>query len=232
MRFADFEAMVRRMAGDVPAEYLDGIAEIAVSNHALPHPARSDIYTLGECIPLPGVDSEGHVQSRVVLYHGSFKALARLDPEFDWREEAWETLTHEVQHHLEWRANAGRLDALDRAAEANFARQDGEPFDPLFFLDGESVAEGVYRVESDHFIDRQVNARPDTVEFGWHGRSYEVAVPAAATIPALLTVTGVEEPPPGDLVVVLRGRPGLRDLFQRPGVSTFEVEARPTAAER
>lgn len=231
MRLADFESMVRRMAGAVPAEYLDGIAEIVVSPHTLPHPTRGDIYTLGECIPIPGVDGEGHIQSRVVLYHGSFRALAGLDPEFDWREETWETLTHEVQHHLEWRANADRLDALDRAAEANFARQDGEPFDPLFFLDGEPLAEGVYRVEHDHFIDRQVNARPDRVGFGWHGRSYQLEVPATATLPALLTVTGVEEPPPGDLVLVLRRRPGIRDLFRRPRVSTWEVEARPTTAE-
>ena len=81
MRLADFEAMVVRMAGEVPREFLDGVGEIVVSPRTLPHPERPGIFTLGECIPLPaaaGGGAEG-VQSRVVLYHGSFAALARGD---------------------------------------------------------------------------------------------------------------------------------------------------------
>src|SRR5712692_2728789 len=65
---------------------------------------------------------------------------ARLDPDFDWREEAWETLTHELRHHVEWRARAPGLEAYDRAVEANFARQEGERFDPALYLDGDSPA--------------------------------------------------------------------------------------------
>jgi hypothetical protein len=126
--------MVRRMAEEVPAEYLDGVVEVVVSRKTVPHPARSDIWTMGECIPLPAMDAEPDaVQSRIVLYYGSFAALASNDPDFDWREEAWETLTHELRHHLEWRARAPDLEALDRAVEANYARHDGDPFDPLFY---------------------------------------------------------------------------------------------------
>lgn len=228
MRRADFEALVRRLAGEVPAEYLDGVAEIAVAPPAVPHPTRAEIYTLGECIPLPAVDADpGAVQSRVVLYHGSFQALARLDPEFDWREEAWETLTHELRHHLEWRARAPDLEALDRAAEANFARQDGEPFDPLFFLDGEHVAEGVWRIDHDYFLDRIVRRLPERVAFAWHGRPYLVDCAGLAGLPAFLTVDEVEEPPPGELVLVLRRRPRLRDLFSRSASVQAGVVAEP-----
>ena len=53
MRLSDFEAMVVRMAGEVPREFLDGIGEIVVSPRTLAHPERPGIYTLGECIPLP-----------------------------------------------------------------------------------------------------------------------------------------------------------------------------------
>jgi hypothetical protein len=226
MRLTDFEAMVRRMADEVPAEYLEGVAEIGVSRHALPHPAREEIYTLGECIPLPGTEGD-LLQSRIVLYHGSFQALAGLDPDFDWREEAWETLTHELQHHLEWRANAPRLEALDRAAEANFARLDGDPFDPLFFLDGEQVVADVYRVDEDYFLDHRVTERPAEVRFAWHGRSYAARVPDEATLPAFLVVAGVADPPPGELVIVLRRAPRLRDLLRTPPAAEFEVEARP-----
>ena len=56
MRISDFEVMVRRIADEVPADFMAGIAEIAVSPRTVPHPDRADIYTLGECIPLPAAE--------------------------------------------------------------------------------------------------------------------------------------------------------------------------------
>lgn len=216
MRISDFEVMVRRIADEVPADFMAGIAEIAVSPRTVPHPDRADIYTLGECIPLPAAEggaSEG-IQSRVVLYYGSFAALARQQEGFDWRDEAWETLTHELRHHLEWRARAPALEAFDRAVEQNFARQDGEAFDPLFFLDGEPAGEAAYRVEDDVFLDRVVAEVPSAATVQWRGRSYRVDLPAKTDLPAFLTLDGVADPPPGDLVLVLRRKPGLRDLLR------------------
>jgi hypothetical protein len=225
VRFADFEVMVQGMTAELPAEYLDGIAEILVSRSTLPHPVRADVYTLGECIPLPATaDDVDSIQSRVVLYHGSFQALARLDSGFEWREEAWETLTHEVRHHLEWRARAPALEALDAAAEANFARQDGEAFDPSFYRDGEEVAPGVFRVEDDYFLELRPKGR--VAEFVWHGRSWIADLPREAAAPALLVVHGVEEPPPGELVLVIPRRAGISALFKAPEVFQAEVEAR------
>ena len=128
----------------------------------MPHPERAEIYTLGECIPLPSTDAADARTSRA----GSCSTTApsprsrELQAGFDWREEAWETLTHELRHHLEWRARAPELEAFDRAVEQNFARQDGEPFDPLFYLDGEPAGEGVYRVEDDVFLERLVTVLP------------------------------------------------------------------------
>lgn len=229
MRLADFEAMIRRLCSEVPPDFLDGIAEVVVSPRTLPHPERVEIFTLGECVPLPvhlgtGVDG---MQSRIVLYYGSFAALAKLQDQFDWRDEAWETLTHELRHHLEWRARAPDLEDLDCAVEHNFARQDGEPFDPTFFLSGEVVGEGVYQVEDDVFIDRIVRSVPRTVTFAWAGQHYEIAVPEGAELPCYLNVDGIADPPPGDLVVVLRRKPGMRDLFKESGVfqSTVQVLA-------
>src|SRR5881398_1585976 len=130
--------MIDRLAREVPAEYADGIVAIEVSPKVMPHPRRGDVYTLGECMPLEWSGNGADLQSRVVLYHGSFAALARLG-DFDWRAEAWETLTHELRHHLEWRAHVSRLEAYDWAAEENFKRHEGQPFDPLFYRSGESV---------------------------------------------------------------------------------------------
>jgi Zincin-like metallopeptidase len=219
--------MIRRIAAEVPAEFMQGIAEVTVSPRAVPHPDRAEIFTLGECIPLPSGDggTTEAIQSRVVLYYGSFVALAQLQQGFDWREEAWETLTHEVRHHLEWRARAPTLEAFDRAVEQNFARQDGEPFDPLFFLDGEPAGDDAYRVEEDVFLDRVVDTLPETAPVQWRGRAYRVPLPAGAELPAFLTLEGVADSPEGDLVLVLRRKPGLRDLIRRraPFQATVEV---------
>jgi hypothetical protein len=226
MRLSDFEAMVHRFAGEVPAEFLQGVAGIAVSPRTVPHPERAEIYTLGECIPLPSSDtaSEG-IQSRVVLYHGSFAALSRLQRGFDWRAEAWETLTHELRHHLEWRARAPTLEAFDRAAEHNFARQDGESFDPLFHLDGEPAGDAAFRVDDDVFLDRLVSDIPRDVRVQWRGRLYRVEVPPGTTLPAFLTLEGVADSPDGELVLVLRRKPGLRELLRARAPTRATVPA-------
>src|SRR5882724_3204068 len=226
MRLSDFEAMVVRMAGEVPREFLDGVGEIVVSPRTLPHPERPGIFTLGECIPLPEGASAGPegIQSRIVLYHGSFAALARVTPGFDWREEAFETLTHELRHHLEWRARAPDLEDLDWAVEQNYARQDGQAFDPVFFLSGAPVADDAWRVEDDVFLDRIVSAIPPSVPLRWGGREYLVSVPAEATLPAFLELEGIADPPEGELVLVLRRKPGMLALF-RP-VTTYRAAVR------
>lgn len=217
MRYDDFDRLVKRLARELPPEFLGGVEGLEVSRKTVPHPSRADVYTLGECIPLPTEDQAGPagVQSRVVLYHGSFQALASLDEDFDWRAEVWETLTHEVRHHLEWRARAPDLEAFDWAADQNFARAEGEPFDPLFYQSGERVEEGVYRIDDDFFLEHVVREVPTEVRFDWHGRSYRGTTPPGATLPGLLIVEGVAEPPPGELVLVLQRKPGLRSLFTR-----------------
>ncbi len=207
----DFQAMIDRMAAELPGHYLDGVAAIEVSRKAVPHPTRAHVYTLGECIPL-NVGSD-QVTSRVVLYYGSFRALAGERVDFRWREEAWETLMHEVRHHLEWKARTAALEQYDWAAEQNFARLDGQPFDPTFYRSGEKVEDGVYRVDDDVFLERIVGALPETTELVWHGTRYEVTVPQQP-LPLYLVLDGVEPPPPGEAILVFQRRARLRDLFR------------------
>jgi len=214
MRLEDFRALIARMTGEVPAHYLDGVHGIGVSAATVPHPTRGDVYTLGECVPIDtGTDT---VQSRVVLYHGSFRALAADRQDFDWRAEAWETLTHELRHHLEWRARTDRLEDFDWAAEQNFARQEGERFDPVFHLSGDRVDDGVYKVDDDYFLDRVVRRVPPSVEVVWHGRRYRVPLPGTMDVPVFVTLDGLDDPPPGEVVLVLRRRPRVFDLFRKP----------------
>jgi hypothetical protein len=204
--------------------------EIVVSPRALAHEDRGDIWTLGECIPMPGDDGDArNLQSRIVLYHGSFQALAKGSPEFDWTAEAWETLTHEVRHHVEWKARVPDLEAFDRAAEENFARLDGEPFDPAFYRDGVRLPDGSFQVDDDVFIERVVAAPPPSVRMHWHGEDYEVPVPSHAALPAFLIVEGANDPPPGELVLVLQKRSGWQGLFRKPAAFRAEVEAKRVA---
>jgi hypothetical protein len=200
----------------VPREFLDGVAEIVVSPRTLPHPDRPGIFTLGECIPLPVAGDAGpeSIQSRIVLYHGSFAALATMTPGFDWQDEAFETLTHELRHHLEWRARAPDLEDFDWAVEQNYARQDGETFDPAFYLAGAPVGDEAWRVEDDVFLDRIVTALPDAVSVRWGGREYLVPVPHEASLPAFLILEGVADPPAGELVLVVRRKPGMLALLR------------------
>ncbi|HTR19776.1 MAG TPA: hypothetical protein VMH88_02890 [Gemmatimonadales bacterium] len=231
MELPDFRALVDRLRNEVPPSYLEGVVEVAVSPKTIPDPLRGEVYTLGECIPLEWT-SGADLQSRVVLYYGSFRALARVgNGAFDWRREAWETLTHELRHHLEWRASLADLEAYDWATEQNFARHDGRPFDPVFYRNGEAVADGVTKVEDDVFLelrDAERGTREPT-EFVWHGRRYRVRVPEApgrATV--FLTLEGLAEPPPGDALLVFPGKTSLWSLFRSaalPVQATAQVEA-------
>ena len=213
MRLDDFRSLVERLLKEVPSSYLDGVVAVEVSPKTVPHPVRADIYTLGECVPLEWSGSGADLQSRVVLYHGSFAALARFAPEFEWRHETWETLSHELHHHLEWRANVDALEAYDWAAEQNFARQEGDAFDPAFYRSGEELAPGVYKVEDDVFVEGG-GASGEGATFVWHGTSYRVALPHDVKRPVFVTVDGLAEPPPGEVVVVVRRKPSVWDVWR------------------
>jgi Zincin-like metallopeptidase len=226
VRFDDFRSLVERLERDIPPEFTGGVVAVEVSSKTLPHPVRAEIYTLGECIPLEWSGSGADLQSRIVLYHGSFQALARLG-EFDWRVEAWDTLTHELRHHLEWRANVAALEAYDWAAEENFARHEGEPFDPTFYRSGERIANGVWKVDDDIFIQGEGGrGKGEGYDLMWHGSRYRVPLPRA-TPPLFLTLDGLAEPPPGDAVLVIPRRGSLFGFWRRPKVTAAVVVVEP-----
>ena len=219
MTLEDFGALVRRLEQDIPKQFEHGIAGVEVSPKTVPHPVQRGVYTLGECVPLSWSGNGADLQSRIVLFYGSFQALARGRSDFDWRAEAWETLTHEFRHHLEMRAHVDELDDYDWAAEQNIERYQGHPFDPLFYRSGERIAEGVYKVDDDVFIE-------SGGEFTWHGRRYRAPVRHLPP-PAFLTLEGLADAPHGAAVLVLPKKSQFRDLWTRPTVTQRVVEAEP-----
>jgi hypothetical protein len=210
MDLPSFRSLVERLAKDIPPEFQDGVVALDVRPTSVPHPVHAGVYTLGECVPLEWSGNGADLHSRILLYYGSFRALARGDAEFPWQREAWETLSHELRHHLEWRANVAALEDYDWAAEENFKRHEGQPFDPAFYRSGERVAPAVYKVDDDVFLERRVS---------WHGRRWRVAAGAIGSVPrgaaAFVTLEGLAPEPAGDAVLVIPHRSSLLDLFRR-----------------
>lgn len=224
MTLEDFRELVRRLQHEIPAQFESGVADIEVSPKTVPHPVHDGVYTLGECVPLTWTGDGTDLQSRIVLFYGSFQALARQSPPpgFDWRGEAWDTLTHELRHHLEFRAHVDALEVYDWAAEQNFARHEGHAFDPVFYQSGERIADGVYKVDDDVFLEKRGVGNGEWVEFAWHGRRYRAPLTGVEP-PAFLTLQGLADAPHGDAVLVLRRRAGLSDLWRRPALTQNAV---------
>ena len=105
----------------------------------------------------------------------------RDQPDFDWEGELWETLTHELQHHLESLADEDALEAMDYAVDESFKRERGEPFDPWYFQWGEPLDDGVYRVEDEVYIERVLTEEEfdgmEGIEFTWENQSYRCRGP-------------------------------------------------------
>lgn len=209
-----FESVAAEMWREIPEAYRAGVEALVVEDDPEPHPEFGDVFTLGECFsdhwPSAYSEAGGDVRSRVVLHYGSFRELARRDPGFDWHEEIWETLLHELLHHREWAAAEGGLDAYDDAVEENFRRYAGLDFDPDFYRWVPADADGVVRIESEIFVETEASPPERDVVFAWRGRRYTVRVPSGAEV----LFVNPQNLASGRLwVVVRRRRPWWRRWF-------------------
>jgi hypothetical protein len=220
MNFDSFARLAHEAFATIPEEFREGVDGLTIRPEKVPHPAHSDVYTLGQCLTeaypsdWAGPDT---LRSVLVLYHGSFKALAGLDPDFDWEGELWETLTHELRHHLESLANEDDLEGVDYAMEEAFRRAEGEDFDPFYYQAGMELAPGLFQVEYDFFLEqpwtREAFDAAQTIEFSWHGITYRVPRPEVLGDLHYLWVDGVEVGP-GALQLVLVRKWGLKERLK------------------
>lgn len=221
---------------EIPALYRSGVDGLVVRRDRVAHPTIPDVYTLGECLtesyPSDWAGPET-VRSVLVLYHGSFRALARLDPDFDWGYEIWETVTHELRHHLESLAEEDSLEDLDYAVDENFKRLNGEPFDPYFYQSGEESAPGVYEAERDIFVEVALGRGRDQgpqIEFDWGPRRFAIPTPAElGEVSFLQVVEGVDTGDAELCIVVVRPRgwpDQLRALVRRDPPVVVDMDVR------
>jgi hypothetical protein len=239
MTFEEFQSEASRVWDEIPDAYRSGVDGLVIEKKSQAHPSMEDIYTLGECLTESYPSDWGGpdtTRSVLVLYFGSFRRLAELDPDFDWRFEIWETVTHELRHHLESLAAEDALEDVDFAMDENFKRLRGDPFDPFFYRAGERVAPGVYQAERDLFVEMEYDGEPgDTVEFEWQGRLALAPVPPEPGDVTFIQVVSLldhgEETLDEELelcLVLVRRQgmmAGLSRWLRRQGPTVVQVEA-------
>lgn len=234
MDYEAFERQASAVWSEIPEDYRSGVDGLVVREEEKGHPTLPEIYTLGECLTESYPSDWGGpdtVRSVLVLYHGSFQRLSELDPDFDWEYEVWETVTHELRHHLESLAAEDALEDVDYAMDENFKRFHDKPFDPFFYRAGEAIGRGLYQAERDVFLEVELDPDAPTrtdVSFQWQDGRWTVPVPDETGDVTFLQVTdGIDVSESSFCVVLVRRkrfRDTLRRLFRREGVAVVDVD--------
>lgn len=208
-----------------------------MSREAQPHPDLPDIFTLGECVTEDYASDWGGpdtTRSVVVLYWGSFRSLAARAPDFDWDGELWETLTHELRHHLESLAREDALEGVDYALDETFKRDQGLDFDPWYFQHGERVDATLYHVERSYYLEQEWREADfhatEHLAFTWAEKAYRIPRPDEQGDVHFVWIRGVVAEPATLELVLVRKRNWWEDakrLFgtYRPVVLESEADA-------
>lgn len=239
MDLKTFTAVAHAAFDEVPEEYKAGIEGLVVERKAEPHPTLKDIYTLGLCDTesyLSDYVSAETTRSTILLYWGSFRELAKLDPHFDWEAEIHETVQHEIRHHLEALAGEDALEDVDYAMDEAFKRGQGLDYDPWFFQRGMPMGRGVYVVEDQVFLEQEWTGadfeQASELTVRWRGRNYRLSRPEELGDLHFILLHGIQDPPPWFELVLVRRRNWWEDakrLFSssRPRVLLSEGEVEP-----
>lgn len=155
MDLATFQRRSGELWNSIPAHFREGVTALIVEPGTFNMGRRADDYVLGLCEPdgaiaaIPGAP----LCSIIRIFYGTFVDAALGDPEFDWDGELWETIRHELQHHLEHRAGVDHLGLEDEVEIALDRWLDGEEVDPHFYRQGTQLDRHVWLVSDWLFIE-------------------------------------------------------------------------------
>ena len=109
MALDEFGRLLERMMDRVPDAVLRDLnGGVTISEEVQRRSGDpAGVFVLGEYVTDP------HLGALVVLYHGSFARLFAGEPRAVWEREMWETLRHELRHHVEGLAGVDYLGAQD-----------------------------------------------------------------------------------------------------------------------
>lgn len=118
-----FARIADSMTERIPSEFLEGLnGGIVVLDEAHHRPNDpKGVYILAEYI------TDEALGAYIALYHGSFAKLFAAESEEVWHKELWETITHELRHHVEARAGMGDLDLEDEIELERFREEAEAP---------------------------------------------------------------------------------------------------------
>ncbi|MFN3265673.1 MAG: metallopeptidase family protein [Deinococcales bacterium] len=126
MTFLEFQQRLQEMIEIIPERFMKNLQGIHCFPEIKHSPEQRGLVRMGEYLD-PGFESfmaaGVHIGRHINIYYGSFVAVARYNPDFDWEEQLWETLTHELQHHLESQANDQSLIEWDKQQLEKFRAQ-------------------------------------------------------------------------------------------------------------
>lgn len=126
MTFDAFQALIEEMVEEIPETYLRGLQGVHVLPEAHPEDDFDEVFRLGEYLDPGTADFLGAGEGlgrHIAMYYGSFVEIAKDDPDFHWEDEIWETLTHELRHHVESLAGEDFLVQEDVSAAEAFPRR-------------------------------------------------------------------------------------------------------------
>ncbi len=155
MDLQTFERRALELWASIPERFRDGVTAFIVEPGTYDMGRTADDFALGLCesdevmAQIPGAP----LCSQIRIFYGTFVDAAADDPDWDWEEELWETIRHELQHHLEHRAGVDPLGDEDEVEVQNQLRIDGEDFTPFFHRGGVPLDRGVFLAGGDLFIE-------------------------------------------------------------------------------
>jgi hypothetical protein len=203
--YDEFAARAKEIAAAIPAEFMEGVEDVAIHRGKKTHPLIEDVVTLGECEPsIARLTETGVVRSIVHLYYGSFASLARDDERFDVDAELRETIEHELQHHIEDKAGVKSLEDDDDLFDAHQRFRAGLGAPRGWWRRGERMDDGVYAVEDDLFVELRLRRadllarRGTTVRLTVLGEALDAEIPKDAVPGDVLTFEGEGLAPDGD----------------------------------
>lgn len=230
MTFDHFERHAHDAWEEIPAAFKEGVDGLTVRREAPHHPDHPGVFTLGECLTEEHVSDFGSAdttRSIIALYWGSFRALASKDADFDWEGEIWETLTHELRHHLESLAGDDALEGVDRASDETFRRFEGHDFDPWYYQYGDEVEPGLYRVEKAWYLEQVWSPRDfasaSTIPFRWRGTPYRIPRPEQLGDVHFVLIDGLDRDEGTLELVLVRRRSWFRAVKHMAGLDEVLV---------
>ena len=129
MTYNEFRTTAEEIVAEIPDEFLRGLQGVHILEDERLEENYVDVWRMGEYLdpgPEEFLGSGEGLGRHIALYYGSFIRVADGDPEFDWEEELWETITHELRHHVESLAGDVTLIEEDLMSAQEFPRFDKE----------------------------------------------------------------------------------------------------------